>query len=104
MAAANLLSASAAKRYGAVPVAFVDEHTLLLAMSDPANVLAVDDIALLTRMDVKPAVASAEDIGALIGRMNRFEDAVQEAVEEGEEERRRRSRSSTCASPPRTRR
>src|SRR5690349_12422801 len=39
MAAANLLSASAAKRYGAVPVAFIDDHTLLLAMSDPANVL-----------------------------------------------------------------
>jgi type IV pilus assembly protein PilB len=85
MAAANLLSASAAKRYGAVPVAFVDDQTLLLAMSDPANVLAVDDIALLTRMDVKPAVASAEDIAALVSRLNRFEDAVQEAVEEGED-------------------
>jgi type IV pilus assembly protein PilB len=85
MAAANMLTATAAKRYGAVPVAFVDDHTLLLAMSDPANVLAVDDIALLTRMDVKPAVASAEDIGALVGRLNRFEEAVQEAVEEEEE-------------------
>ena len=85
MAAANLLSAAAARRYRAVPVAYVDEHTLLLAMADPANVLAVDDIALLTRMDVKPAVASAEDIRALITRMNRFEDAVQEAVDEGEE-------------------
>ena len=58
---------------------------LLLAMADPANVLAVDDVALLTRMDVKPAVASTEDIAALIARMNRFEDAVQEAVEEGED-------------------
>jgi len=53
-------------------------------MSDPANVLAVDDIALLTHLDVRPAVASSEDIGALITRMNRFEDAVAEAVEEGE--------------------
>jgi type IV pilus assembly protein PilB len=84
MAAANLLSAAAAKRYGAVPVSYLDEHTLLLAMSDPANVLAVDDVALLTHLDVRPAVASAEDITALITRMNRFEDAVAEAVEEGE--------------------
>ena len=83
MGAANLLSASAAKRYGAVPVSFVDEHTLLLAMSDPANVLAVDDIALLTRMDVKPAVASAEDIGSLISRLNRFEDAVRRRSRRG---------------------
>ncbi|HEV3053821.1 MAG TPA: ATPase, T2SS/T4P/T4SS family, partial [Solirubrobacteraceae bacterium] len=84
MAAANLLSATAAKRYAAVPVAYIDENTLLLAMSDPANVLAVDDIALLTRLDVRAAVASSEDIGALITRMNRFEAAVREAVEEGE--------------------
>jgi type IV pilus assembly protein PilB len=85
MGAANLLSASAAKRYGAVPVAFVDDRTLLLAMADPANVIAVDDIAMITRLDVKPAVASAEDIAGLISRMNRFEDAVQEAVEEDQE-------------------
>ncbi len=84
MAAANLLSAAAAKRYAAVPVSYIDEHTLLLAMSDPANVLAVDDVALLTHLDVRPAVASAEDITSLIQRMNRFEDAVAEAVEEGE--------------------
>jgi type IV pilus assembly protein PilB len=40
---------------------------------------------MLTRLDVKPAVASSEDIASLISRMNRFEDAVQEAVEEGED-------------------
>jgi type IV pilus assembly protein PilB len=86
MSAVNLLNASAAKRYSAVPVAFADEHTLIVAMADPANVLAVDDIALMTRLDVKPAVASADDIAALIQRMNRFEDAVQEAVQESEED------------------
>jgi type IV pilus assembly protein PilB len=86
MGAANLLTASVAKRYGAVPVAYMDEHTLLLAMADPANVLAVDDIAMLTRLDVRPAVASEEDIQNLIGRMNRYEDAVHEAVLESEDE------------------
>ncbi len=85
MTAVNLLSASAAKRYGAVPVAFVDDRTLLLAMADPANVLALDDIALLTHLDVRPAVASSDDIASLIVRMNRFEAAVQEAVDEGEQ-------------------
>jgi type IV pilus assembly protein PilB len=85
MGAANLLSAAAARRYGAVPVAFVDDHTLLVAIADPANVLAVDDIAMLTRLEVRLAVASAEDISELIVRMNRFEASVREAVEEGEE-------------------
>src|SRR6201995_847711 len=84
MGAVNLLTSAVAKRYSAVPVSYLDEHTLLLAMSDPANVLAVDDIAMLTRLDVRPAVASTEDIQSLIMRMNRFEDAVAEAVEESE--------------------
>jgi type IV pilus assembly protein PilB len=84
MAAANLLTVSAAKRYGAVPVAYIDERTLLLALADPANVLAVDDIGLMTRMEIRPAVASADDISSLITRLNRFEAAVQEAVDEGE--------------------
>jgi type IV pilus assembly protein PilB len=85
MAAVNLLTASAAKRYVAVPVSYIDDHTILLAMADPANVIAVDDVGLITRMDVQPAVASQDDIVALIARMNRFEDAVQEAVEEHDE-------------------
>jgi hypothetical protein len=37
------------------------------------------------RLDVKVAVASVEDISALIARMNRFEEAVHEAVEESED-------------------
>jgi type IV pilus assembly protein PilB len=85
--AMRLLTAGAARRYGAVPVAYLDPRTLLLAIADPANVLAVDDIALMTGLDVRPAVASAEDITALITGMNRFNDAVQEAVDEAESER-----------------
>jgi len=76
MQAANLISVPAAKRYEAVPVAFVDERTLLVAMADPANVLAVDDIALLTGKEIRPAVTSREDIQGLISRLSRFDDIV----------------------------
>jgi type IV pilus assembly protein PilB len=86
MTAANLIDSAAAKRYEAVPVSFVNEHTLLLAMADPANVLAVDDVAMLTRLDVRPAVASAEDIATLIARLDRFGDSVRDAVEVEEEQ------------------
>src|SRR6185312_6766998 len=83
MAAANLIDSSAAKRYDAVPVAFTDDkRSLIVAMADPANVLAVDDIAMLTRLDVRPAVASREDIATLIARLDRFGDSVREAVDE----------------------
>jgi type IV pilus assembly protein PilB len=82
MGAANLVNPSAARRYEAVPVAFADERTLVVAMADPANVLAVDDIAIMTGLEVRPVVSSREDIAALITRLNRLDDAVAEAVEE----------------------
>jgi type IV pilus assembly protein PilB len=88
MAASNLIDSAAAKRYEAVPVAFTDDarRAVVVAMADPANVLAVDDIAMLTRLDVKPAVASREDIATLVARLDRFGDSVREAVEEEHDE------------------
>jgi type IV pilus assembly protein PilB len=83
MSAANLLSSTAARRYEAVPVAFADPRTLLVAMVDPGHVLAIDDIALMTGYDVRPASATKEDIVALFGRLNRLEDVV---VEEEDDE------------------
>jgi len=85
MGATNLLSMSAARRYKALPVGYVDKETLLLAMADPANVLAVDDIQMMTDLNCRVAVAAEEDIEALIGRMSRLEHAVTDAVQEEEE-------------------
>ncbi len=78
MNAANLVSSTAAKRYQAVPVAFAEEGMLLLAMADPSNVLAVDDIAIMTGYEVRVAVAPPEDIANLISRLDRLEDVVSE--------------------------
>jgi type IV pilus assembly protein PilB len=86
MAAANLISVNTARRYRALPVGFVDKQTLLVAMADPTNVLAVDDIQIATALDCRVAVAADDDIEALIGRLNTLQSAVSEAVVEGEEE------------------
>src|SRR5207248_11748636 len=72
MAAANLVSVSAARRTRAVPVGHVDKDTLLLAMADPANVLAVDDIQMATGLNCRVAVDAPGDIDALISRLNRL--------------------------------
>jgi type IV pilus assembly protein PilB len=89
MGAANLVSTAAAKRYQAVPVAFLDKRTLLVAMTDPSNVLAVDDIAIMTGYEVRIAVAAIDDVADLIARMDRFDDVVansKELIESEEEE------------------
>jgi type IV pilus assembly protein PilB len=87
MSAANLVTTTAAKRYQAVPVAFADKRTLLVAMADPANVLAVDDIAIMTGYEVRVAVAPPDDIATLILRLDRLEDVVADSgqIEESEE-------------------
>ena len=82
MSAANLISASAARRYSAVPIGFADERTLLVAMVDPGNVLALDDISLMTGYDIRPAVAPQEDVSALVTRLNQLDDVVVEDVAE----------------------
>src|SRR5881394_2759591 len=86
MAAANLISVNTARRYRALPVGFVDKETLLVAMADPTNVLAVDDIQIATALDCRVAVAAEEDLDGLIGRLNTLQSAVSEAVHEGEAE------------------
>jgi type IV pilus assembly protein PilB len=86
MGAANLVASTAAKRYQAVPVSFVDKRTLLLAMADPSNVLAVDDVAIMTGYEVRVAVAAPEAIADLISRMDRLEDVVSEQVSEEADE------------------
>src|SRR5918999_49623 len=68
--AAKLVTPAAIKRYQAVPVSFAGDRTLLVAMSDPANVLAVDDIAVMTGYEVRPAVASPTDIDYVLERIN----------------------------------
>jgi type IV pilus assembly protein PilB len=89
MSAANLVSTTVAKRYQAVPVGFADKRTLLVAMADPSNVLAVDDIAIMTGYEIRVAVAPPEDIAGLVSRLDRLEDVVGESVtsfEEAEED------------------
>jgi len=82
--AANLIDAGKARRYRTIPIAFLGEGTLLVATADPANVLALDDITMATGYEVRRAVASPEDIDALIGQISRLGDAVEEIEDEPE--------------------
>jgi type IV pilus assembly protein PilB len=86
LAAVNLLTAQAARRYNAIPIGFHQSGTLLVAMADPSNVLALDDLKLMTGYEVRPVVASREDIASLIAKMNRLDDAVAEVVDAEEED------------------
>src|SRR5215210_5538410 len=68
--AARLVTSAAVRRYQAVPVSFVNDRTLLVAMADPANDLAVDDIAVMTGYEVRPAVAAAAHVDHVLERLD----------------------------------
>jgi type IV pilus assembly protein PilB len=82
MGAVNLIDMDSIRRYQAVPVGFLEDGTLLLAMADPTNVLTVDDVAMLTGRRVRSASASIEDLNILITRLSRVEQSVEAIVEE----------------------
>ncbi len=63
--AANLLPPNVAQRYRAVPLAFEPDGSLLVAMADPSDSLALSDITFMTHLDVQASVAAANrDRGA----------------------------------------
>jgi type IV pilus assembly protein PilB len=86
ISALNMISPQAARRFNAVPIGIADDGGLMVAMADPSNVLALDDLKLMTGHEVRPVVASIDDIQALIGRMNKLDDAVAEAVQSDDED------------------
>ena len=86
MGAANLVSAKSARQHQALPIAFVDESTLLLAMADPTNLLALDDVQMATGLSCAVAVAPAGDIESLITKISTMQSTISDAITEGEAE------------------
>jgi hypothetical protein len=68
-AAANMIKPAAARRYMAVPVGFAPGGALIVAVSDPADVLGLNDIAVMTKLDVVAAVAARSAIEGLVERL-----------------------------------
>jgi type IV pilus assembly protein PilB len=67
--AARLLSEEHARRYAAVPVRLLSEDLVLVAVADPTNVVASDDLRVALGLNVRLAVASAPAVASAIGRI-----------------------------------
>uniref|UniRef100_UPI0039046C1C GspE/PulE family protein n=1 Tax=Gudongella sp. SC589 TaxID=3385990 RepID=UPI0039046C1C len=63
----NLLPESIVRKYKLIPID-KREGKLIVAMVDPLNFFAVDDIKLYTKMELESVLATAEDITKLIDR------------------------------------
>jgi type IV pilus assembly protein PilB len=79
-AAASLVPENLAARYAAVPIGF-DGDRLIVAMADPANVLAIDDIRAITGREVIPKVATRGDVEEAINRLASLNTSVTDLAE-----------------------
>ena len=84
--AAMMLPESLASRYRAVPIRFLDDGSLLIAVSDPTNVMFSDELRLAVGMPVRICVAAPDRIEVAIGKLNdqatvSIEEVVTDALE-----------------------
>ncbi|MEY2430173.1 MAG: type pilus assembly protein PilB [Verrucomicrobiota bacterium] len=87
---AELLPRELAHTHKVVPVSRL-ENKLFLAMADPLNVLAIDDVRRITRLEVSPMIASER---AIIDKLNNIdasksgsmEDIISDAKKKGDAE------------------
>src|SRR5206468_4401478 len=73
-----------------VPVSRL-ENKLFLAMADPLNVLAIDDVRRITRMEVAPMIASEKSIidklhNIEAGKTGSMEDIIEDAAKKAEDD------------------
>jgi type IV pilus assembly protein PilB len=78
MELADLLPREVAQNHKVVPVSRLD-NKLFLAMADPLNVLALDDVKRITHLEVAPLIASEK---AIIEKLNHIDAAKSGSMED----------------------
>lgn len=75
-AAAGLISLKIAQQHQCVPVR-ATQDSLVLAMADPLNVIAIEDVERASSRSVRPVMATQSAIAAAIGRVYRVQEESQ---------------------------
>lgn len=79
--AVRIISESVARRYNIIPLD-IEEGKIILSMSDPLDVLAVDDVKVITGLNVKVVISSKIDIQKAINQYYTSSETAEEAVRE----------------------
>ena len=79
-AATALVPEAVARRYLALPIGTADGR-LLVAMADPSNVFALDDIRALTKTEIQPVVVPRDQLLEALDRFHRLDTEVGEVAQ-----------------------
>ena len=79
----KLIPSSLARKYSAIPFAFSQENAnaLLVAMSDPMDMNAIDDFGIVTNMQIETVIATPTQVNIAIDRAYGRADAMNVASE-----------------------
>jgi type IV pilus assembly protein PilB len=98
--AAQLLPEKFARRYGALPIRFLAEDLVLVAVADPTNVVASDDLRMALGLNVRLAVVSSTDLDRALAQLYRVPIEVMESDPEDERTAQDDIRESATTSAP----
>ncbi len=73
--ALRLLTREIAKRYGVFPVRR-EEDVLVLAMSNPQDLMAMEQVRMRTKLKVKPTLCTKSDINKAINKYYQTDDSI----------------------------
>lgn len=82
-AAASLITYEIARRFGVIPIR-MEEGKLVVAMMNPNDIIAIDDLRLLTGYDIIPVKANDSEIESILEKMGRDSKALDVPEEEVE--------------------
>ena len=77
---ANLLPKEIARNHKVVPVSRLDNR-LYLAMADPLNVIALDDVKRITKLEISPMIASERAIVDKLNNLDTKAGSMEEIIE-----------------------
>ncbi len=78
--AATIISEEVVRRYLVFPIDFEGDR-LVVAMADPANVFAIDDLRIVTGYDIKPVVSTESSILSAIHQYAGIDKTIEQVAE-----------------------
>ncbi len=82
----SLVNGSVLRKHNVLPVGFdPDTNDLILAMSDPLDMSAIDDIAIITNSSIEPRISTTREINAVLDKYFGSDEAMSAAEQYSKE-------------------
>ncbi|MBR5046797.1 MAG: type II secretion system protein GspE, partial [Eubacterium sp.] len=80
----NLVKGEMLRRYNCIPIGFTPNMMLKVAMADPMDMIAQDDLAMVTGYEIEPCIATTSEISNMLDKFfgNQEANAAAEAYQQ----------------------